>query len=384
MDFNFIVVHATISPILPIHQLTGLLALTLAGLTSFASGPRLDPLPVAPLRPGPAFDLGEPGPRPRPGPLTVSRETFVMGTRLRVTTAAASIEAATIQIEAVFAEVRRMERVLSSWRPESEVGRLNAAPIGVPVAVSAELFDLLEEARAWGAMSGGVVEPAVGALIDAWDLRGAGRRPDEDELGRARSRSGPEAFQLDARTHRVTRVAEGGWITTGSFGKGAALRSALTVLRDAGVESAFLDFGGQVVALGGSPESGSWSVSVAHPSRRDQPAAELRLANVSASTSGASERFVEVDGQRFGHILDPRSGRPVPAWGSATVVAADPMVADLVSTAVFVLGPEAGLRWAESLDEIGVLVLHELDGRLTARWNPAMERWLLNGNEDRG
>ncbi|NIR46028.1 MAG: FAD:protein FMN transferase [Gemmatimonadetes bacterium] len=307
-----------------------------------------------------------------------------MGTRLRVTTAAASIEAATIQIEAVFAEVRRMERVLSSWRPESEVGRLNAAPIGVPVAVSAELFDLLEEARAWGAMSGGVVEPAVGALIDAWDLRGAGRRPDEDELGRARSRSGPEAFQLDARTHRVTRVAEGGWITTGSFGKGAALRSALTVLRDAGVESAFLDFGGQVVALGGSPESGSWSVSVAHPSRRDQPAAELRLANVSASTSGASERFVEVDGQRFGHILDPRSGRPVPAWGSATVVAADPMVADLVSTAVFVLGPEAGLRWAESLDEIGVLVLHELDGRLTARWNPAMERWLLNGNEDRG
>ncbi|NIR42426.1 MAG: FAD:protein FMN transferase, partial [Gemmatimonadetes bacterium] len=90
--------------------------------------------------------------------------------------------------------------------------------------------------------------------------------------------------------------------------------------------------------------------------RRDLPAAKLRLADVSASTSGASERFVEVDGQRLGHVLDPRSGRPVAAWGSATAVAADPMVADLVSTAVFVLGPEAGLRWAESFDDIGVLV----------------------------
>jgi thiamine biosynthesis lipoprotein len=305
-----------------------------------------------------------------------------MGTRLRATVAAPTEEAATAAIETVFAEVRRLEAVLSSWRGESELSRLNSAPVGAATDVSAELFGLLQEVRGWSEASGGAIDPAVGALIDAWGLRGDGRRPSEDELSQALSWSGRDAFELDEGSSRVTRRAEGGWITAGAFGKGAALRSAVGLLRRAGVESALFDFGGQIAAVGTSPEGSAWTVGVAHPSRRDRAALELRLENVSAATSGASERYVEVDGQRFGHVLDPRSGRPVAAWGSATAVAADPMVADLVSTAVFVLGPEAGLRWADTLDGVGVLVLSDVEGHLSVNWNESMRAWLATGSED--
>lgn len=299
-----------------------------------------------------------------------------MGTRLRVSLVAPSAEAGATAIEVAFAEVRRLEAVLSSWREESELGRLNEAEPGVPVSASAELLGLLAEVRAWAKRSDGAFEPAVGALIDAWDLRGSGRIPGEAELVRALAASGPEAFVLDMEAGTVTRRAAGGWMTAGGFGKGAALGVAADALRARGVESALLDFGGQLQALGSPAESAAWRVGVAHPFHRREEAAVIHLADASAATSAASERFIEIDGVRYGHILDPRTGWPVRAWGSVTVVATDALVADLLSTALFVIGPEAGMKWAETFEEIGVLFLVQDDGPIDSFWNRAMEAWL--------
>ena len=120
-----------------------------------------------------------------------------------------------------------------------------------------------------------------------------------------------------------------------------------------------------------------WTVPVAHPARRAEPAAWLHLRDRSASTSSQSERFITVGGKRLGHILDPRTGKPVPAWGSVTVVAEDPAAADAVSTALLVLGPEAGAKWAERREDMGVLFLIERDGRVVPRWNHALVRYLV-------
>lgn len=158
---------------------------------------------------------------------------------------------------------------------------------------------------------------------------------------------------------------------SGGFGKGAALRSVEAVLRAAGICAALVDFGGQGLAVGSSPEgppSGGWTIGVAHPAQRLVPVRELVVRDRSVSTSGQSERP--------GHILDPRSGRPVPAWGSVTVVAPDPMVADILSTALFVMGPEAGPRWADDRSDFGALFLILRHGRVEARWNHSMEPFL--------
>ncbi len=131
-----------------------------------------------------------------------------------------------------------------------------------------------------------------------------------------------------------------------------------------------------MLALGDPREP--WSIAVAHPFDRTRPVARLRVQGVAVSTSGNSERWVERNGSRIGHILDPRTGRPTASWGSVTVVAEDPLAADVLSTALYVQGPDEGLRWMRDDPDVGVLFLIDRAGALEARWNPAMERWFEN------
>jgi thiamine biosynthesis lipoprotein len=175
---------------------------------------------------------------------------------------------------------------------------------------------------------------------------------------------------VDDVRRTVTRTAEGAWLDTGGFGKGAALRAAAAALAGAGIRDAALNFGGQLLVVGRDADGTPWPVPVAHPSARTRPAALLWASGRSVSTSSQSERP--------GHILDPRTGRPVPAWGSVTVVAKDPAVADMLSTALFVMGPEAGLAWARGRTDVGVLFLVEERGRLRRRWNSGMRAYLAD------
>lgn len=300
-----------------------------------------------------------------------------MGTTLSVSVAAPERAQAIRAIDSAFDAVRRLELMLSTWRDDSEIARLNHAEPGKSVALSRELYALLREAERWSTATGGAFDPAVGALNDAWDMRGSGRVPSGVELEAAKAATGFRRFAFSDATRSVSRSGARAWIDTGGFGKGVALREARRVLLRAGIQRAFLNFGGQVLAVGSGPAQGWWMVPVAHPGRRTEPVARLRLRDRSASTSGQSERGVSVAGRHLGHILDPRSGEPVPAWGSVTVVAEDPAVADMVSTALMVLGPEEGLRWAERRDDIGVLFLIQRGGRVVQRWTPALRHLLV-------
>jgi FAD:protein FMN transferase len=299
-----------------------------------------------------------------------------MGTTLRVTVAAAERADGIDAIEEVFTEVRRLDALLSTWRDDSEIARANRAEVGRPLTLSPELFRLLEEAADWSRATDRAFDPGTGALVDAWALRGEGRVPSAAERTRALRATGSAAFHLDAAASTVTRRDPLAWFDTGGFGKGAALREAGRILRARGVGSAILNFGGQVLALGTDQRGTAWRVPVAHPSRRQEPAIHLRIRDRSVSTSSQSERGVAVGGRRVGHILDPRSGEPVAPWGSVTVVADDAVAADVLSTALLVLGPEAALRWAEDQPEYGVLVLAEREGRVLPRWNRTMDRYL--------
>lgn len=299
-----------------------------------------------------------------------------MGTTLRVSLAAPVRAMGIERIEAVFGEVRRLEAMLSTWRDDSEVAALNHAPAGRPVRLSPELYELLREAGEWSRATGGAFDPAIGPLVDAWGLRGKGRVPSPAELARARAASGLGRFELTGGARNASRRDSLAWLDTGGFGKGAALRQAGRLLRASGVGSALLNFGGQVLALGSDERGEPWTVPVAHPSRRDVPVARLAVRDRSVSTSAQSERGATVDGRRLGHVVDPRSGVPVEPWGSVTVVAADAMTADILSTALLVLGPDEALRWAEGRDDVGVLVLVERGDGVEPRWNRAMEQYL--------
>ena len=300
-----------------------------------------------------------------------------MGTSLHIAVAAPSRANGILAIEDAFAAVRRVDDLLSTWRDDSEIARLNHAAPGSAIPLSSQLFGLLQEAARWTRLTRGGFDPAVGSLVDAWDLRGQGRVPSAATLTRARKASGMSRFVFNAVERTAMRADSTAWIDTGGFGKGAALREACRALRARGITSGMLNFGGQVMVLGRDGARGDWGVPVAHPRGRDTPAAWLHLRDRSASTSSQSERFVSANGRRLGHVLDPRTGAPIPPWGSVTVVAEDPMVADAVSTALLVLGPDEGMKWARARQDVGVLFLVEYDGRLERRWNDALEQFLI-------
>lgn len=290
-----------------------------------------------------------------------------MGTVLRARVVAGERGAAISAIEGVFSEVARLEAVLSTWRTDTELARVNAAPPGHPTLASTELVSLLAEAARWSTVTGGAFDPGIGALVDAWNLRGDPTRPAPPAIAAALEASGIARFELDTARRLVSRPARG-WIDPGGFGKGAALREAGGVLQEAGVSAALLDFGGQLLAIGAPSQTDGWPVGVAHPVERAKPVAALRLREVSAATSSAGERGL--------HILDPRTGSPIPAWGSVTVIAADPLVADVLATALFVMGPVDALDWARRRNDIGVLVISRHESVVSMCWTVALERYL--------
>ena len=295
------------------------------------------------------------------------RTSYLMGTTLTARVCVSDPIVGRRELESVFAEVRRVERVLSTWDPTAELARVNTqtAP---RVALSPELADLVGEAAAWSRATNGAFDPAVGALLDAWGFRGTPRVPSGDVLVRALAATGVARVQFDSCA--IAARPAGWWLDSGGFGKGAALRSAERLLRGANVREAVLDFGGQLLVIG------SAQISVAHPADRQTPVISFRAENVSVSTSAQSERYIEIGGKSYGHILDPRTGYPVEAWGSVTVVTKDAFAADALSTALFVMGPEQALQWAAQHPEVGVLVVEARASGLRIRWSQSMSQWI--------
>ena len=277
-------------------------------------------------------------------PHTVQRTVYLMGTRATLTVERADRGAALHQLEQMVQGLERTEAELSTWRRESVLSTLNRQPVGKALEVSAGVCALWPKLTAWHRDTVGAFDPAVGALVEAWGLRDAGRLPSSDELAAARAVTGWAHFRFVPATCRVTRRLNA-TLDAGAFGTGEALRRLM--LDDGAGGPWMVDVGGQI-AVSGSSAAGVWRVAVAHPARRDESALEIALAGGSLATSGGSERSYDVEGQSVGHILDPRTGQPVQRPESVSVWHEDPLAADVLSTALYVMGPQAGLRFADA------------------------------------
>jgi FAD:protein FMN transferase len=195
----------------------------------------------------------------------------------------------------------------------------------------------------WYQVTDGAFDPGIGHLLDAWDIHGEGTVPDPQRARRIRATSGLAQISFDARQCTLTKRADATF-DVGAFGKGEALdRVASTI----GGLPWMVDLGGQV-SVGGTAPSDGWRVAVADPRDRERPFLHLRLTRGSLSTSGASERSLVVNGRRINHIFDPRTGTPAPFTGSVSVWHQQGLAADALSTALVVMGPDEGLRWAEA------------------------------------
>lgn len=272
----------------------------------------------------------------------VQRTLLAMGTTLSV-----RVSGNTRGMEPALAEVGELETRCSTWKADSLWSRFNA---GEPVALPEADLRLLHRVASLSRETGGCFDPTLGRLIQAWGLRTGGRIPSVDELAAARAASGLGHLEEGAQGIRLTA---GAWLEEGGFLKGHALDLMRSKLEEGGATSGLLDFGGQLLAWG-TPRS----VSLADPQDRRRPRLSFPLGNGSVSTTGTSERGL--------HLLDPRTGQPCPSWGSVSVVRANALEADILSTALYVMGPERGLAWANARGIAAAFLLNDGPVHLTS------------------
>jgi thiamine biosynthesis lipoprotein len=297
-------------------------------------------------------------------PNTTVRGRYLMGTLCTVAVTAADTAAAGSAASAALDEIARLERVLSSWREDSELTRFNRAAGSGPVVCGAELLAVLDSSLAMARVTDGAFDPTIEPLTVAWDLRGAGRRPDGTALARARDLVDWRRLELDSSsgTGRLERPGMG--VDLGGIAKGYALDRASAALARCRAIRTTLDLGGELLVRGGE------RIVVSHPLRRLEGAVAIDVLDAAVSTSGQSERGFTSGGVRHGHVLDPRTGRPVPTRASVTVVCPSATRADALSTALLVMGRGRAESFARAHPELGVLWLEPDGGGLRGwRWN---------------
>jgi thiamine biosynthesis lipoprotein len=255
---------------------------------------------------------------------------------------------------AALAEASRLEGAWTVFRETSVVADLNRRAADQPVAVDAELFALLSRCRTLHGDVDGAFDITSTPLSRCWGfLAREGRVPSDDEIAAARARVGMDAVELDATSRTVRFRRPGLSLNLGAIGKGAAVDAIAAELRRAGVRHALVSAGASsIVAVGGRGRG--WTVDVGSRSPRAR-IARVWLRNVSLSTSGTGEQFIDAGGRRYGHLIDPRTGHPATGLRSVTVITGDGATADALSTAFFVGGADLARRYCHA--HPGVLAL---------------------------
>jgi thiamine biosynthesis lipoprotein len=281
---------------------------------------------------------------------------------------------------AAFARIAVLDAILSDYQPDSELMRLCDQAGGAPVGVSADLFDVLDRSRLMYERSGGAFDVTVGPVVRLWRRARRDRKmPAPELLARARALVGSDQMQLDRSARTVKLLKSGMKLDVGGIAKGYACGEAIDVLGHCGVTSALVAGSGDIVVSGPPPDTDGWTIGIGPLEAPTAPPRQyLRLKNAAVSTSGDAERYVEIGGKRYSHIVDPQTGLGVVDRSSITVVARDGATADSLDTAVYVLGPERGLALVEATEGAAVLIVRAALGKTETHASRRLEDFLID------
>jgi FAD:protein FMN transferase len=273
----------------------------------------------------------------------------IMGTFCEIQAYHADSAVAERAIADALDEMQRVDRLLSNYDPASELSAMNREAARAPFRASDELFGFVQRCHDYFTATKGAFDPTVGPLVRAWGFfTPLPAKPPDAQIAAAKSVSGFARVRLDAGAHTVAYAAAGLELDPGGIGKGYAVDMAVGVLRRAGISSALVSAGGSTLyAIGHPPDRADWTLGIGDPSDRERPVRVVHLRDNSVSTSGVSQKFVLVDGHRYSHIFDPRSGDPVEGMCQVSVVAANATASDALTKAAFILSRDETLRLFE-------------------------------------
>lgn len=284
-----------------------------------------------------------------------------MGTEISVYLWSDDAEKGQQAIEAVFDEAARIDRLMSTYKDDSEVSKINRLAAKSPVQAGEELLQLIQRSLDISVLTLGAFDITYDSVGQHYDFRSR-RRPDSNTVESERENIDYRFVQLDKAAGTVAFLKQGIRINLGGIAKGYVVERGVDILRFRGVQNAIVTAGGDSRLLGdrrGRP----WMVGIRDPRKDGQVAISVPLSDEAISTSGDYERYFDEDGVRYHHIIQPRTGEPASGVRSATVFGPDAVITDALSTSVFVLGVEDGLTLIATLPDYESIVI-DAEGRV--------------------
>jgi thiamine biosynthesis lipoprotein len=283
------------------------------------------------------------------------REEAIMGTRCAVEFWTDDDVSGAALAERAFAEMRRIDALMSTYKPASELSLVNARAAAGPVKISRELYRLIETSLDYSLLTDGAFDITYASVGYLYDYR-ARRHPGRVAIARALAGVNYRHVILDSGASTIRFARPGVRVDLGGIAKGHAVDRALAVLQSAGVSRAMVNAGGDTRIVGdrfGKP----WMIGIRDPNRRERVILRMPLSDAALSTSGDYERYFEEGGVRYHHIVDPKTGDSARKLRSATVIAATATRSDALSTSVFVMGADAGLALIDRLADVDAVVV---------------------------
>lgn len=302
------------------------------------------------------------------------RTLKLMGSRFDITVVANDSIQANKYIDTAVTEISRIENLISSWDDNSQTSEINRNAGIKPVKVDKELFDLIEIAIGISKLTDGAFDISYASMDKIWKFDGSmTKMPSKEEIIASVEKVGYQNIVLDKQNSTVFLKLEGMKIGFGAIGKGYAADKAKTLLISKGVSSGIINASGDMNTWGKQPNGNEWKVAITNPMDKNKVFALLPITNGAVVTSGNYEKYVNFNGKRYTHIIDPRTGYPSTGIISVTVFAPKAELADALATSVFVMGKEAGLDRINQLPKIECIIIDD-KGNITKSKNIEIDK----------
>lgn len=296
------------------------------------------------------------------------RSMLLMGSRFDITVVAQNSVEADLYIDLAVNEISRIEKLISSWDPESQTSLVNSKAGVQPVKVDKELYDLILRCISISKLTEGAFDISYASMDRLWKFDGRTTEMPAKELVEVSVKKvGYQHIILDSLNQTVFLDQTSMKIGFGAIGKGYAADKAKKLLINQGVQAGIINASGDMNTWGRQPDGSDWRVAITNPFYKNNAFATFPISGSAVVTSGNYEKYVIIDGKRYAHIIDPRTGYPTSGILSVTVFASSAELADALATAVFVLGKDTGVHRIDQLPGIECIVIDDKGRIYTSR-----------------
>lgn len=285
---------------------------------------------------------------------------ILMGCRFDITVVSEDEDKADKYIELAVERIHNIEGIVSSWLPDSQTALINKNAGIKPVMVDDELYRLIKRAKTVSGITDGAFDISYASMDKIWKFDGSMKSlPLVEDIAGSVEKVGYENIILNENDKSVFLRKKGMKINFGGIGKGYAADQAKALLIEHGVEAGIINASGDLSAWGKQPDGSSWKVAITNPLNKNKQFAVLPVDNRAIVTSGDYERYVELEGKRYSHIIDPRTYYPATGIVSVSVIAENAELADALATAIFVMGVDAGIDRINQLDKVDCIIVDD-------------------------